>query len=90
MSKEQPGCCDSFDKRQKKRDNRILKEAQIQEEAKQKSDAEIADLERNVSLDDETEEVLSNDNGEEFEIAKPRDRSRKKVNVMSHVSRTAD
>ena len=50
LSKEQPGCCDSFDLRQKKRDERSMKNAQGFETIKAKSDADIAKLEKKANI----------------------------------------
>ena len=42
LSKEQPGCCDSYDQREKKRAERNMRKAQGLEASKTKSDAKIA------------------------------------------------
>ena len=79
LSKEQPGCCDSFDTRQMKRDERVLREEVALEAKKRKSDADIAEFEKSCVIKEESSENESNEESdEEFQIKEPKSRNKKK------------
>ena len=92
MTREQAGCVGSFDTRQKKRDDRILKE-EISKEAKA---AETESLKRKLMKNkadydkENKEETLDeNDNDNNFEI-KTAKKGKKKIDVMGKISLTCD
>ena len=90
LQRQQIGTCDGHDQRQAKKDNRSnyekhLKEVKIAKECKKKEEEEVKAKENEESNCEGSFEDLKD---EDFEG--PKVKKAKKVDIMTHISRTAD
>ena len=91
MTREQPGGLDSLDMRQKKRDDRKLKEKLTRdaklakEKAEQDRDQRI-DIAEKENIDEEKENIDENDNDTEYVVGE----KKKLIDVMGKISLTCD
>ena len=91
LQREQAGSCDSFDFKQKQRENRKVLE-KMRAEAKKVTGAGMDDIE-DVDDDNDDGREVSGESDSDFVIKKKRRKkreSRKKIDVMGPVSLTAD
>ena len=86
LSKEQPGTCEGYDVRQQNRDVRILKKKEAETQKRRKED-EWKEQRKKIHLEEEEGEE-EKENDDNFVVAEQR--RVKKVNIMSHISSTAD
>ena len=89
LTKHQPGCCDSYDTRQAKRDQRKFNDAITEEKRRSASKAEIAMSKKRAVLsdDDSDKDDCNNDRSYTSNIREP---TKKKIDVMGPVAATAD
>ena len=89
LTREQQGTCHGFDKRQQMRDDRSMNEKMVKDE-KRKAEEEWEAARKKVQQEDEDDGVVEAeyDLDEEFVVTKKS--TVRKVNVMSHISGTAD
>ena len=90
MTKEQPGCPGSWDSRQKKKDERKLREKQREEariEKEKKGEAELAEQKSEFEKEN-IEEISVDENENEMEIKQTR--SRGSFDVMGAIAQTCD
>ena len=90
LTKEQPGTCQGVDKRQKQRDTRVFKTKKM-EERKRVEEFEWNESIKKVCQEDDDEVEKEDDSEDEFKCEeKVKIVKVKKLNVMGHISGTAD
>ena len=93
LTPEQPGTCDGYDMRQRKRDNRKLMEEQnqqeeIQRQAEEEEEQELRKKERYRFVEEGGDEDNVEDN--DYDVGPSKNAKKKKIDVMGHIARTAD
>ena len=89
LTVQQPGCCDSHDTRQAKRDDRKLNTVIREQKRRDFSNAEIA-MSKNKIVFSDNESDVDDDSRDRSYISEMKEQTKKKIDVMGPVAATAD